>query len=278
MEPDAPVQTEQPAGAANGNGTGEGGGDSLYDLSAAPEHLRPLLEAELKKVEARVTPRFQEAADYRKQWEPYEGVEGLTDIPPEVLENLLSFGRLAAVDDQGKLADREGFESWWKQVGDSFGLFDEGNALAEPDAGGKSEQMLEQVKDMFEERFAPLEQKLTEQENQARQQAVHDQIDGEFAKLESEHGALDDDTRRRVLALAYAHIDPETGAGEDIIAKGFADFQAIAGKGADDLLGPKLDQGAPVANGGAPSTEAEEFQGFGDPNLRAAMEARVKAA
>jgi hypothetical protein len=55
---------------------GQGGGLGLYDLTTVPEHLRPVVEPLLKKVEANVTQRFQEHADFRKQWEPFSGSRG----------------------------------------------------------------------------------------------------------------------------------------------------------------------------------------------------------
>jgi hypothetical protein len=99
-----------PAAAGDGGAGGAGdGGDGAsgpipWDLSSVSEELRPHVEAALKGVEGGVTKRFQEHADFRKQWEPYAGVEGLSEISPEDMARLVAFHQTAS--------DEQQFEQW----------------------------------------------------------------------------------------------------------------------------------------------------------------------
>jgi hypothetical protein len=104
----------QPGGDAEGQGDQEITGSGLYDLDSAPEQYRPFIEAELKKIEGNVTKRFQDAKEFREQWEPYSAIEGLTDVPPEDLQELLQLREIAQ--------DPEAFDHWIKQMAEHRGL------------------------------------------------------------------------------------------------------------------------------------------------------------
>src|SRR5215216_3395957 len=82
----AAVQTSGEPGGAEG--TEQQPGLGLYDLSGAPEELRPFLEQELKKYDGNVTKKFQEHADFRKRFEPYQDLD-FGDVPADELGELL---------------------------------------------------------------------------------------------------------------------------------------------------------------------------------------------
>lgn len=265
------VQPEA-GGAEAPAGDGQGiAGLGLYDLSAAPEELRPFLEQELKKVDGEVTKKFQEHADFRKQWEPLEQIEGLSDVPAEELAELVQFREIAS--------DPEQFEQWWESVGDKFGFFEgEGPEGGEELGGDGGEEMpawaqglLDKVESL-EGQLAPVNEHLSAQERKDAVAAAEREIADEFAKLEQEH-ELDDDAKQAIGQLALSY-----GGEPDSIAKGFADWQKITGQAQGELADDKLGQPRPAVTGGQPGTEPEKFEGLNDPKLKAAAKQRLAAA
>jgi hypothetical protein len=128
----------EPSGEQGGQGGG-GGGDDLYGpyLADVPEELRPLVTEPLKRQNSDFTRRFQEAAQFRQQFEPLSKIEGLTDMDPEGLQALLAFSQeqlsgpekfnpwlrdLALNDPDAQILD----EDTWTQVGQARGWLGEG--------------------------------------------------------------------------------------------------------------------------------------------------------
>lgn len=260
-----------PAGGDGGGEGGQGGeGLGLYDLSAAPEELRPHLEAELKKIEGNATKRFQEHADYRKRWEPYEGIEGFADLPPEDVQRLVAFHKLAS--------DPEQFEQWLRQVAPEFGVkLADVEPELEPGGGDPNaalQQMLDAFEQKLEQRFAPIESFVSTQDMTAREQAVSAEIDTAIDAVRGET-EWDEDTRNAVLQLAHAY---ETMPVEESIQKAFEDYQRIRGNGQSELVDGRLSQPAPGLRNGRPDTAPEEFDGIGDPKLKQAALTRMRGA
>lgn len=225
-------------------GQGSEGGLGLYDLHDAPEHLRPHLEAELKKIEANVTKRFQEAAEFRKQWEPFADVEGLQDLSPTDVQSLV---HLAAI-----VADPQAFESWWTQVGEAQGWFasDEAPAAEGGEQNGALDQtqlqtFSQQLEQMLDKRLGPIEEFTQEQQREARLREVQDKIRTDLDSLAEEHGEFDEDAVLQ-LALAYPQ-DPEA------VKRGFEDYQRIIGSAEKGLVENKLEQPEKPTPGGRPA-------------------------
>lgn len=244
---------DEPTAVQPAPGQGDAGGDSagLYDLSTAPEELRPYLESELKKVEANVTRRFQEHADFRKKFEPLSEL-GVADIPAEELQELIQFRQLAS--------DPEQFSQWWESVGEHLGFFEqESPQEADADAGGNEPDMAAsiaaQVMEQLEGRLAPLEDSFRSQEQEQRLQQATDEIASELEALKTQHGDFDDDAVCQ-LALAYE--------GRDAIRKGFEDYQRIVGATERGMVEDKLRQPDPAESGGKPSADIEPVTSFGD--------------
>src|SRR4051812_42386476 len=113
----APAAGAQP-GAEGADGQGQAGApdnpNGLYpDLSGVPESVRAQVESLLKEYDGNVTRKFQEAAEYRKQWEPY-GELGITDVDPTELSDLMAFREIAS--------DPEAFKEWHQAIGEQLGL------------------------------------------------------------------------------------------------------------------------------------------------------------
>jgi hypothetical protein len=137
----------EPSGEQGGQGGG-GGGDDLYGpyLADVPEELRPLVTEPLKRQNSDFTRRFQEAAQFRQQFEPLSKIEGLTDMDPEGLQALLAFSQeqlsgpekfnpwlrdLALNDPDAQILD----EDTWTQVGQARGWLGEGEGYEGGDEG-----------------------------------------------------------------------------------------------------------------------------------------------
>lgn len=253
MDTDSPATDVQPADAPEGapvEGQGAEGIQGLYDLSAAPEHLRPLLEQELKKVDANVTRRFQEHADFRSKYEPLEALEGLTDVPAEELGQLLEFREIAS--------NPEHFESWWYQVGKDLGFFeDDGSG---PEAGGPEEPEAGTSPEISQlvETVQQLSQRLEQFEQQGEQEKATAEIRAEqerqLAALREQHGEFDEDL---VLRLARDYISEP-----DYVSRGFEDYLRMTGQAQSTLVEDKLEQPGPSTSGGRPDTGASTPQTF----------------
>lgn len=255
----------------------------LYDLSSVPEELRPYMEEQLREVTKRVDGKFREHAEYRKRFEPFEGIEGLTDVDPEDLQGLLQFNQI--------LGDEDAFKSWlaaaieetkfqqdlseddWAALGVENGWLEDDGALGSGDdtAGADQTQLLEQFKQLVEEQVAPLKEHLTTQQHE---QVVADQrkeLSDKLAALHEEHGEFDDDD---VISLALRYSDQD-----DPIALAWDHFQRIRGNGQSDLLDEKTDQpGGSLPSGGQPDTSPKQFQSLDDPGLKEAARRRFAAS
>lgn len=245
MDPEGTSTAAQPDAPEQGAG-GQGSGDfqGLYDLSAAPEELRPLLEQELKKVDANVTRRFQEHAEFRKRFEPLEGIDGLTDIPPDELTQLLQFRQV--------VGDEEQFANWWQAVGQELGFFDDGTPPE--DEGGVDQLVAAAVQQAIAPLAARLEEFETRGQSEKAQQAAEQEIESQLAELREQHGEFDEEFVRR-LARDYVK-EP------DFIRRGFEDYQRLIGQGQSQLVDDKLHQPAPAVNGGRPDTTTPQIRTF----------------
>jgi hypothetical protein len=266
-----------PAAAGDASAEGQGGGPGLYDLAEVPEHLRPAVEPHLKKIEANVTQRFQEAADFRKQWEPFQGIEGLTQLQPDALSELVAFHNEV-------LSDEEAFKQWWTELGQEAGWMQDVSAGDGGDngddelGGGDAAPEVVELRGQVEE-LKGLVNQLVEgqqtQEQQTRQDAAKQAIESELVDLAGkelgEGQKFDDDTRNAILTFALRYPqDPEA------VSKGYADLQKLRGQSQSELVTDKLGQPDPAVRGGTADTEPPTVTSFAEAK-RLARE-RSKAA
>lgn len=274
----APGAAEGGEGQAEGQGGAPFEGQGLYDLAEVPQELHQFLIPELKKIEGNVGRKLQEAADFRKQYEPLQGVEGLSDMDPELLQNLVEFGTQTVSDPEQFKAwyqsaaeqmaedDPEGFEELWSSIGDKLGFF-QGDDDDPDDPDGDVPQGLtpEDVKAMIDEAVQPFQQKETERERNDRVSARESQITEQLGKLDFGEmpGESDQEKQEALaeahkdvmkLALAYSDEDPDKQ-----IELGFADYQRLIGRGESGLVSSKLDQPGRALNGGRPGSERPEI-------------------
>jgi len=233
-----PAEPTQPADAGEGGqAPGSDPTGSPWDLNAAPAELRPYLEAELKKYEGNITRKFQEAADYRKQWEPYE-TAGVNQVAPEELAELLQLREV--------FSDEDAFKEWWQSVGSELGYEGQPDPgaedpfVADPDAGPNTEEIEAQVQ---------------QQSDQQRVAEAQTQIDQQLAQLKAEHGEFNEDAVCQ-LALAY------DGA-PDSITNAYADYQRLVGQAENGLVSGKMGQPDTPESGGG-NAPPEPITSFAD--------------
>lgn len=227
---------------------GQGGG-GLYDqvLSTVPENVRETVEPILKQWDQQVNPKLQEAAEYRKQWEPYETLN-LNNVPVEELQELLAFREIAQNPDQ--------FRDWYQQIGKQFDLLGEQEAVAEADDPKLS---------ALEAQFQELAQWKQEQEMERAVQEAERFVQSEIESIRKEHKQLTDDDEKLICQLALAYD------GQDAIKQGFKDFQALLSRAEKGLFEKKEQDPAAAVSGGLADTAPSPITGFGDAR-KAAME------
>jgi hypothetical protein len=240
-----------PAVQPEGQGEQEATGTGLYDLASAPEEYRPFLEAELKKIEGNATKKFQDAADYRKRWEPYESL-GIADVPPEEMQNLLGLYELAQ--------DETKFDEWLKSTAEQRGLLGATDDELDDDEDGDDLDIGKLVETRLQEALAPIMEQLQATQQAQRVQHHAADLDRELTGLAEQRSLeLDDEDKDAVYALAapFADDDPD-GA----LQKGLEAYLRISGGAQRKLVESKVTQPNGAMEGGQPNTAPDEIKTF----------------
>jgi hypothetical protein len=139
------ILLETPGDGGSGAGEpqqGQGADTDLYSpyLADVPAEMHPLVLDPLKRQNADFTRKFQEASQFRQQWEPYQQL-GLHEMDPQEIEGLLSFREQISTDDGARqwfsqMAENEEAakifpEDAWEKIGVANGWLDEGDQLEE---------------------------------------------------------------------------------------------------------------------------------------------------
>lgn len=230
-----------------------GQGNEFYDsiLSDVPQEHRPYVESAIKEFDGRVTKKFQEAAEYRDQWQPYEEL-GINEYDPESLQSLLQFAEIAN--------DPDTFREWWEKVGDEQGWTDDlilsDNDDDEDDDEFNKQELMEQFAQMLDERMQPLTERERAREEESRLNAAEQAIDEQMEQLKQEHGEFDEQAVYK-LALAYSDED-------NPIELAFKDYQSLVGDIEKGTLESKSGQPPPSEAGGRPNTTAQPITTWED--------------
>jgi len=249
-----------PAGAEQGQGEQ---GQGLYDLSAVEEGVREQLMPHLKAIEGNVTRKFQEAAEYKRGWEPYEQL-GVNQMDPQALGSLLDFYETG--DLTHLFGDAEQAKQWVSQVADAYGITkaEAQDALEEglDEGGGFDERAFEErVAQAVEERIGPIQQAVAAQQMQGleaqEEEALEQRMDELLSEKQLQLSEVDQD---RVYKLALAYADEQ-----DPIAPALDEFLQIVSENERGLLSRKLQQPpAPEGPGGGVGQSAEPPKTFAD--------------
>jgi hypothetical protein len=177
----------------------EGQGQAPYSeyLDRLPEDIRGDVEPIFKDWDSNVTKKFQEAAEFRKQWEPFSDL-GLNDVPREEVENLLALRELAA-------NDPEQFDAWLAETARERGLIE---AI-------EDESLYEDESEPMDDRLSPLQSKLEqleawkeEQEYEARVAEATKLVEQQVVEASQKHPDVPQELAEQFLA-SFAESDPE---------------------------------------------------------------------
>ena len=267
---------QSPAGDQGADTTDSG----LYDLDSVAPEIRDEVAPHLKAIEGNVTKKFQEAADYRKQWSPYEEI-GINELEPDQIKGLLDFANMAK--------DPEQFSGWWKAAGDEMGLFDKFGSQEDPDLELEDDLSPEKVAELVEkqlaEKLGPVEQTLQQQEQDRKAAQANEEVADAMKSIRGENTSLfegDEEHQKtveqRIARLAYSYSDDNSLSPSEMIQKGFEDYKEMIGQGEKGLFDDKSNQPKPPEGAGGADTSPEKIASFSDPRLRAAALAKLKSS
>jgi hypothetical protein len=248
---DGAAATATPTGAEGSQGEGDGG-SGLYDLSTIPPELRDQVEPAFKQFDANVTKKFQEHADFRRQWEPYEQL-GLHDYEPDFLSNLLEFAELAS--------DEDSYREWLQAQAKEFGIGAEPPNGSEPGNDGSPDAVRQTVAEEIQKAMSPINEKFSQQEQAQQLQQEREALTTRFDELKQEAGVeFSEKDEQRIWKLAQAF-----GSEDDPVGLAFKEYQEMIGDAEKGLLGKKLEAPrAPEGPGGSPATTVERPKTFAD--------------
>lgn len=256
MEAGSVPAPETPAG---GN---EGAGSGLYAeaLAGVPEQYRSYVEPHFKKWDQAVGPKLQEAAEYRKRWEPYEQL-GVTNVEPQTLQELLSFHQVAS--------DPEQFIQWYQTVGEqlrSEGLLQDQLPEGLDDSEPQADPEIESLKSEFED----FKQWRQQQEQERAMSEANNFLLTEMQQLQQANPNMQftEEVQNAIYTFARNYADQDR---ENCVKKGFADYQALLGQAEKGLFQQKTQAPAPAESGGVPNTSAPPITSFDDAR-KAALE------
>jgi hypothetical protein len=253
----------QPADAGQGDATTDSG---LYDLDSVAPEIRDAVAPHLKAIEGNVTKKFQEAADYRKQWSPYEEV-GIKDVPPETLQELLAFAKMASDPTQS-----DQFNEWLKTAAEERGLMGESVDDSDLEVGEMSpDKIQELIAEKVSEALKPIEERTQQQEQQRLEQEASQEITSQLEQIRKDNPDLPEGAENAIVRLAYSYADED----KDPIGKGFAEYQELIGMGEKGLFAKKAGQPQTPEGPGAADTSPEKISSFGDPRLKQAALAKL---
>lgn len=222
--------------------------DGLYDLSSIEDPaIRSEVERIAKDIDRNVNGKLQEAAEYRKGWEPYEQL-GVNELDPDGLGALLQFAEA--------LSDEETAREALLQIAETVGVdlagVDPVGEATEDDPIASVQQELE---DLRQWRQAQEERELyaTVEAEEAQR------LEAEWAEVEEAHGRpFTDDEKVRLRDLAIRFVADS----EQPIKDAYEFITSVAGQAQSDLVDQAPDQPSPAEPGGQASTAVEPVETF----------------
>ena len=236
----------------------EGQGNAPYSeyLEKLPEDIRGDVEPIFKEWDSNVTKKFQEAADYKNQWEPYSDL-GLNDVPREEVENLLALRNLAE-------SDPEGFDTWLRETASERGILGDSleDQLAPFDEDGET--------DPFEEKLNPIMSELEQlrewresQDQESRVAEAMSVVESQVEEMKVKHPDVPQELAEQFLA-SYAESDPHNAVplAFEAAEKWIAQIQ-------QGMMKDKLDQPEAAENGSVADVNPERVTTFAEASKQA---------
>jgi hypothetical protein len=233
------TQTQvQPEGQGQGDAT-----TGLYDLSSVPDEYRSHVERIAKDIDRNAQTKFREAAEYRKQWQPFEEL-GINQQDPEQLRQLLELSQL--------LSDESTAQDTVLQLAQQLGLevegLDEPEPEGEPDPNAELRAMVEQLSAAENER-----------QQQAAQAQELERLQDEWDDIVQKHGPFTDEQQTLIVELA-SRFDSE----EQPLWAAHRLFNQIAGHAEQGLVKAKSGEPTSAEPAGRASTAVAPPETFED--------------
>jgi hypothetical protein len=287
--------SDQGGAAAEGAQPPEGQGatenPNAQYLTDVPEELHPLFDDVLKRKDGDFTKRFQKAAEFQKTWEPYTQVEGLNNLSPDEVADLVGFYQT--------MNDPQAFIGWYEQAGqrlreefgyqpqldeDSWVKAGQENGWFDPDddsQGGTEQQGLDpssiqqMVQQALEQELAPVKQFMGSQQQEQMVGQIRSELEDRYKSLLGEHQLDDsDDVRDDILTLANAFAADENE--QDPIGRAFEKYLRMTGKARGDMVDEKLGHQNGNTLGTGSADTAPESYSHDDPRIREAVLNRIR--
>jgi hypothetical protein len=248
-------------GEADGQGAGvaEGSSGLRPNLDGLAPGVKEQVSSLLDQYEGNATKKFQEHAEFRKQWEPYESLK-LHEFDPDYLGELIQFSEI--FEDEGR------FDSWLKDAASQRGLLSQNGAQPGADEGDEGDDfdvpqtkadLDSYVQEKISEALGPIQQKTQEREASEAVQQQAAQLDQSLDKMLTADGVdleqFDPEDRDTIFALALRYGDDE----RDPVAKGYEDYKRLTGKVEKGVVERRVGRGrAPEGSGGAAPVDSPQ--------------------
>lgn len=290
------ILLETPGDGGSGAGEpqqGQGADTDLYSpyLADVPAEMHPLVLDPLKRQNADFTRKFQEASQFRQQWEPYQQL-GLHEMDPQEIEGLLSFREQISTDDGARqwfsqMAENEEAakifpEDAWEKIGVANGWLDEGDNTQdfdEEDPDGPPawfQEFQQQVTQELAQVRGQTEMAQVQQQQNLAIDAAVEHVNKKYAQQFPE--GIPDEIHDAAIAMALGMA--QAGVAPDLVSAiepSFERIMTLRGTHEGDQLEEKLGNGnGATLNGGRPDTNPPKLSWNGGISPRDAALARLK--
>lgn len=280
--------TEAPATQATGEGgpsdvaaegaqvQNEYSGPFAAALEAVPNGADAVREA-LSNIESKLGQRFQDHAEYRKGWEPFDPLrDAISEYGPDGVQQLLALGEMVKDPTQATsiISDPDSFRELWQAWGEHLGY--QGQSEQQPgEQPGGGEEIPPWAQEIID--WKQQQEQASQTEAQERQQAEADKaFEQAMQELSGgEHADLfkrgEDDKPTPVEQGVAGHAALLIGNGvpiADAVKKGMELVQQIRGQGQTDLVREKLRQPEPAVRGGGADTRPKRARTFDEAEAR----------
>lgn len=230
-------------GVQPNQGQGAAGGDSPYGeyLNRIPEDARSEAEAAFKQWDADTTKKFQDAAEYKRSWEPFEQM-GVQKRDPNEVEWAMQF-----VD---ALQNPTTIKEWYDTYAQQHGLAAQNDQAddqeyLDPSMQSALEKMLQSHVGPVASQLAEITQWREAQEQQAREAEAMSNLRSQLDELKSQHGADFNEPMVEKLLPQYIESDPQHA-----VQRAWEDWQAIRNQIEQQAISGKANQPAGAVSGG----------------------------
>jgi len=222
-------------------------------LQTVPEEHRAIVEPHLREHEKNVNGRLSEAAEFRKTWEPFSKIDGLSQYEPDNLTQLLAWH-------QQIVSNPDAYRQWLEQATTEAGLtLAEQQALESDEDGDLTPEKVQQlVEQQAQQQLAPLQQRLEQFEAQQAEATEETAIRNAFDEIEgAEKLSFSEDQKEMIYQLGLALAVDEQGnplpmGDASWVKAGFDRFREMSSAAQRAFVADKTGvPGPPLTTGGA---------------------------